>query len=512
MPSSRTRQAKSIFLVLLFIALLWPGAGCHQRTYLAGTEDVLLHRLAERMTATGTFSEAEEILVKERARGEEGRARMLAQVLFLRTDPLVRAELLGRLSDVPRPADVPYIDQQLGLEPDPPYLSSSAAPRALKHLAQALAGQGLLGPLLRQAVRYADGGEFLEAAGTLSLVHAVAQEEHPPRAVKDQVMAAWRNLGQRRRCVAQFLDAARPGPHLLYRPPPDLPELGQDMAVAELLTMAPDALPCAVIAMQLATTRPTPYGLSGWADRVLLAPILVGAQYASLDLTSAERRQPAPLLRGEPSAVRAALYRGIEHYLKINPAEVQRLLPLLGQDPGGVLARDRRDDLLLSVLFAAPPQPEAAAQIGWAFERHHAGVADQPLRYVEYLAALGPDFARPLARALRAPQPAVVAAVVAALTPYPLGTVEEALAQPELLDEHARGVLPQERRHLRQRSLSLQALFRLPLRSDSKEEQQEAWRQALNLHRCCRGDQGTCDRLSVPAIKRCPAWVPLAWW
>src|SRR5688572_11552592 len=109
----------------------------------AGRES-LASRVADRLVATGSYRDAEKVLLKERARGEEGRARLLLDALLQRQDPIWQAEFLHQLADVPRPERVPYVEQQLGLEPYPPLLYSSGALPALRRVAMALAGQGLV--------------------------------------------------------------------------------------------------------------------------------------------------------------------------------------------------------------------------------------------------------------------------------------------------------------------------------------------------------------------------------
>jgi hypothetical protein len=492
-----------IALLIGLLPLPFTLSGCHPPSRTASLErgDSLPQRVARRLAETGRLRDAERVLLAERARGEEGRARLLMEVLWTYADAAWRTDLLSRLSDIQRPDRPPWIEQELGLEPHPPLLSSSAAPEALARIASALSGQGFLPDLLRQAEVYQHGGEFIEAAGVMTLAQLVLENEGSTEPMRTQVKGRWRQLADRRRCVAQIYDAAQPRGRLLNP--------GGERAVDLVLQgikKEPSRLPCAAIALQLASTQPALGGRAGWAARALMSPILITAQYASLDLLSTQRATPGPVVR-EARSLQEALRQGMGRYLHEWPSEGWRLLPLLGQDPGGTLARDRLDDVVLRSLYEAPSFPDGAERIRWAFRRRFAVVASDPLRYVAYMEQLGPEWAPAVVDALREPDPEVLARATAALSAYPIEQVEQALEGPMESRPGSIGAA-EERRHRQ----VLRALFRLPLPEATAKEAAAARQTALDLHRCCRGNQGSCDRLQVSTVRRCPVWTPLRWW
>src|SRR5438874_1213060 len=126
MPSHYTRQVNFIgscraFCAFVFLAvpvtlpLALPVAliaACHPPMKPLGKlrEDSLPARIAEVMAATGTYRDAEAVLLAERARGEEGRARLLLAALLQRHDPVWQAEFLHDLADIVRPERVPYVE------------------------------------------------------------------------------------------------------------------------------------------------------------------------------------------------------------------------------------------------------------------------------------------------------------------------------------------------------------------------------------------------------------------
>lgn len=506
MPSPRTRQVNfmrtcSPFWAFVFLTVL---SACRPplRPISAGQPEGLSARVADALVATGTYRDAEAVLLAERARGEEGRGRLLLDALLLRQDPVWQAEFLHQLGDVARPERAPYIEQQLGLEPYPPLLYSSAAPQRLRRVAQALAGRGLVPGLLDRAERHREAGEYIEAAGVLTLAQLMLPSEPSGAALRPVVSQAWQRLGHQRRCVAKLFDAAQPSSHLLRE---KLPEgLPPADSVAALLQSEPEALTCAVVAAQLATTEPALGSGADWAARALLLPVITSPRYASLSLTSVEREAPMPTLRGDGKRLREALERGMARFLKDRPKDVKRLLPLLGREPPAALRRERREDLALRILLDAPPVPEAGDRLRWAFRRHISVASAQPRRYVAYLEKLGPGFLDGVVLALREPDGQVRAQVISILSTYPPDVVAEAMdSEPGEV-----GQWSAQEKHNRE---LVRALFRLPLQGDATQRQ-ITWQEALDLHRCCRGDRGTCDRLALPELKACPVWTPLAWW
>ena len=148
--------------------------------------------------------------------------------------------------------------------------------------------------------------------------------------------------------------------------------------------------------------------------------------------------------------------------------------------------------------------PEAGDRLRWAYRRHLTVASGEPRRYVAYLEQLGPAFLDGIVLALREPDGQVRAQVIAALSGYPTAAVMEALDG----EPGEEGLWAAQEKHNRE---LVRALFRLPLHGGAVQRR-EIQREALNLHRCCRGDRGTCDRISLPAVRQCPVWTPLNWW
>ncbi len=484
----------------------------------------LVQRLSRRLVATKTLSDALEVLGRERARGEEGRTRLLLEALWVNDDPLFREDLLNRLLDTPRPTRPPYVDLELGLEESPPALSSVAAPGALSNLGEALSGEGLVPDLLQQARAFTDSGEFLEAAGVLSLTQEVLKKEPLP---DSGLQAAWSHLSHHRRCVARYVDAARPSLRRFPKENPLVSSLSPERMVEAALAADPGDLPCVVLAIQMLSTQAQKSTTATWAAATLLSPHLVQTHYASANPLLVNRAEPRPAVRGSPQEARRILQQGVGDFLLLYPDETVRLLPLLSRGPDIPLLRDRREEVALGLLFYAPPQADAAAQVTWAYRHHNPLLAADPLHYIDYLGQLGSSRATSasLTEALRDPQAEVLVHVVELLARYPYQAVDAALspAPPPTVaslapnpndvaldeTESARAV---ERRQIHERTLALRALFRLPLWPAPPDEQKDARETALRLHHCCRGVKGACDRLSVERIRACPVWTPLRWW
>lgn len=553
MPSHITRQAKIIsrplFLWLLTSLMAVFQGGCHPPARLGDTRDTLLAQLGRRLLSPGPRRAAERLVRAEKARGEETRAQVLWDALYLQEVESTRTDLLNRLLDVQRPERPPYIDQLLGLEPHPPLLYSTADRAALMQVAQALRGGGILLSLLVRAQRLTEAGEFLDAAGTLVLAQAVATVDPPGELELRTLRRRWHELSQRRRCAARLVDAVRTGeaPRLFAEHRGVGAAKTPEAQVAEDLRGEESPMACAVTAVLLLRTEPVLSPLAGMTTKALLLPLLSPGHFARVELLSAERARPAPLVRGDAGQMIAAIERGVEQYLLTHTDQAAELLPLLRSGPNADLKRPAREEVALSMLFRAPPLQEGAPRIRLAYVQRREVVARDPVRYVRYMAKVGPAWAGAAALALREPSDSITGEVVAALSGYgprvgaeldqalrlpvappatgPGRWVSLATVQAEL--SGVPQLLTQERQRLRERMGALRALFRLApmaaeprgadadvaeVRQEQAAEERAARRLALELHRCCRQDQAACERLSVEPPRACPAWTPLRYW
>lgn len=485
----------------------------------------LRERLGEVLSTGAGFSALQSLLTREKARGEEARGLLLLEALFATSDGQGRDPLLLAVADVTRPQRVGYLDQQLGLTPTPTELFSSAAPAALRTLATALvpgprrASQkvpppdDVLAALLREAQGYSESGQFLEAAGALTLAQAIAARGAQRSDTTAAALAAARDaLEGLRRCEARLLDAARPPRD--RRPlrdqrgqlrPALLPPAQQ---VAQVLREEPQSPVCAVRLLHLLTARDELGPFASPAARALLQPAISADEEVTPTLLPIAADAPPPLLRGDPAELRATVQDALLDHLWRHPERVPPLLAELGHEPRPALFHGRRDDVLLAVLFRAPPQVALVPRLFASFARHNPVVADPP-RYIAYLGQLPAESGKAqLMEALGAEDDAVLSEAVVALGALEPQALETVLREP-LRGSALSPPSPEEQRRFRARVGALRALFRLPPADLPAPEQRAAWSLALELHRCCRGDAGSCQRRALTPIARCPAWLPL---